>query len=356
MSSYLTCLCGGIKTPFVSDPSSHLPIPTSLCHCNPCRQASGALWGAFPSRGFAKPPDEVLNACTHYASLGPTGLQRYFCSRCGTQICIQDAKDGQWHGCSGAIETEGSPAICDRVKITGHIFATDPLDGGILAERPGLAKLRYGEEQAKDVPCYSQWSHGETIPYSAVKELAEKSSSVSKPEEGEWLHAKCHCGGTDLRIRRANYAQDDQGVKPDHMAPEKDKYVAYLCACRSCRLGNGVATFQPWTSVPPANVVVTSTGKNVVFGRPAMDNGANQGTTLKQFWSSKNVCWSFCGTCGASIFYWHDGRPDVVDVAVGILRAEEGTLAKNWLGWKWDDIGYHEEVVDQELYRAIVGK
>ena len=55
---------------------------------------------------------------------------------------------------------------------------------------------------------------------------------------------------------------------------------------------------------------------------------------LKSFKSSEGVTRYHCGRCGATIFYWADRRPQVVDVAVGILRAPSGARAEDWLDWR----------------------
>jgi hypothetical protein len=77
--------------------------------------------------------------------------------------------------------------------------------------------------------------------------------------------------------------------------------------------------------------------------------------TLKHHWSSPDTCRSFCGKCGATISYWCNKRPDGLDLAVGILRGEEGSMARRWLQWERGQCSFHEECIDRELCDAWLG-
>ena len=52
------------------------------------------------------------------------------------------------------------------------------------------------------------------------------------------------------------------------------------------------------------------------------------------------------------MYYWCGKRPDEVDIAVGILRSEEGSMARRWLEWEWGRCGFTEESIDEELCEA----
>jgi hypothetical protein len=41
-----------------------------------------------------------------------------------------------------------------------------------------------------------------------------------------------------------------------------------------------------------------------------------------------------------------------LDVAVGILRSEEGSMARRWLDWEWGRCGFEEECIDREMCEA----
>jgi len=67
------------------------------------------------------------------------------------------------------------------------------------------------------------------------------------------------------------------------------------------------------------------------------------------------VCRSFCSKCGATVAYWCGERPDEVDLASGILRGGEGSLAREWLEWVWGKCSFEEECVDREVGEAWKG-
>jgi hypothetical protein len=68
--------------------------------------------------------------------------------------------------------------------------------------------------------------------------------------------------------------------------------------------------------------------------------------TLRRFESSPGVDRQFCGACGASV-YWHcDGRPDLVDVCVGLLNSECGARAEDWLEWETGRVSFSEDAID----------
>jgi hypothetical protein len=113
----------------------------------------------------------------------------------------------------------------------------------------------------------------------------------------------------------------------------------------------------PWTTIPTANVFNANAASNadddklvpVIFGHSTSSPDVNQRLSLKHYWSSPERCWSFCGKCGATISYW---SPDHLDIAVGILRSEEGSMARRWLDWEWGHCGFAEECIDREVCEA----
>ena len=66
---------------------------------------------------------------------------------------------------------------------------------------------------------------------------------------------------------------------------------------------------------------------------------------LKCYKSSSNVTREFCGTCGATIFWRGDEkRGGLVDLSTGLLDAEDGVRAENWLHWFTGRVSFEEEV------------
>ena len=65
---------------------------------------------------------------------------------------------------------------------------------------------------------------------------------------------------------------------------------------------------------------------------------------LKAYQSSQGAVRHFCGGCGATVF-WRDATDSsVVDVSVGLSRADEGARAEKWLHWHKGRISFAEEV------------
>ena len=53
--------------------------------------------------------------------------------------------------------------------------------------------------------------------------------------------------------------------------------------------------------------------------------------------------------------YWCSQRPDELDLAVGILRADEGSMARRWLEWEWGRCSFADECIDREVCEAWLG-
>lgn len=44
-----------------------------------------------------------------------------------------------------------------------------------------------------------------------------------------------------------------------------------------------------------------------------------------------------------------------MDIAFGLLRADDGALAKSWFNWKTKKLYYPEDAVDKDLINTIQG-
>ncbi|CZR58068.1 uncharacterized protein PAC_07958 [Phialocephala subalpina] len=252
----------------------------------------------------------------------------------------------------------------DTVKVNLHKYVLDTIDGGLT---PLMLNL-----DDRQIPTWSAASQqSSNIPHDTILSLPRDSlKTLSPPKEDSYLQAKCHCGGVSLLVKRSNYTSNITADLPARYIPsDPAKWLSYFCACRSCRLSFGVS-LTPWLLVLPDHVFNanfptasdnTSSGNSdanlttVTFGRLATEPGANTGLTLKHRWSSPDTVRSFCGKCGATISYWCEKRPDELDLAVGILRAEEGSMARRWLEWKWGQCSSTEESIDREICDSWVG-
>ena len=75
------CLCGNVQ--FAANGE---PISTVNCHCDDCRQTTGAVFGTvlYFQRGDIE-IHGVLNAHTHKSERG-TEVQKRFCGNCGSTL------------------------------------------------------------------------------------------------------------------------------------------------------------------------------------------------------------------------------------------------------------------------------
>lgn len=354
---HLTCLCGSISEPGSLLSDQETPVYAEMCHCETCRYTTGAFSASF-SPLKSSPSATTLDKLQAYRSSNIA--TRYFCPTCGCSCVFYTAPRDQWYFMSGAIEhipaieTTAEPGNIFRVMRHAHIL--DTKDGGLA---PFLLQLA-----GRSVPTWA----GIPPPMSASQEAfdlshdkilsllsASSKSPAHPPQEDSYLTAACHCGGVNLQIKRANHAPEDQSLC--NYPPDTTKHPTYLCACRSCRLSTGVSLY-PWTLVNAENVfngkTLTSTDSpaRITFGFEASNPDANPGLSLKHYWSSHNTCRSFCERCGAAISYWCAQRPEELDITVGILRSDDGSMARKWLGWAWGECSFSEESTDMELYEA----
>ena len=76
---------------------------------------------------------------------------------------------------------------------------------------------------------------------------------------------------------------------------------------------------------------------------------------LTKYNTSPDVFRYFCNRCGATIFYLKDGR-DTIDVGVGLLLANSGARAEEWLIWeKYENcVAYQQDAIDPVLVQVLV--
>jgi hypothetical protein len=353
---HITCLCGKSKGT-VSVAAHSLPAETLLCHCNICRYTSGLLCVSYLT--LEAPPD-LKNRFTTYQSSAK--MERRFCSVCGSHVFAYNSDLDEWYLAAGLIEMpdpniEG--ALMQTTKVVRHEFVADTRDGGLV---PCLETI-----QGRELDLFAQGPDEEPIsptsayPASTVAALHSGDEKQSDPSRsGDHLHASCHCGGVQFKLSRPNERSSQLSSPwPDLLVPyhsnspsndgdikwwlraNQTKYLAGTCACRPCRLAAGFA-IQTWAFVPKANIT-TRDGRALSFTLG----------TLEQFKSSPGVYREFCGRCGATVFWHCDERPDLIDVSVGLLRANEGSRAMKWLDWWMERVSFKEDAIDTELMDAL---
>jgi len=333
-SAILTCHCGAVKEPGTLLNCDHLPAETEFCHCDACRHSTGAAFGGgIP---LHHRPDSISKCAVYMSS---TKVTRHFCRRCGCHCFVQVQRDGSWWA-SGAIveQTAESKARreawpSDLLKATEHYYIGDTIDYKVPA--------RMAHMYDKDLPSYEADTEQPPL---GTDDIVERSHAPAAADYATQLTAQCHCGNVALEIQRP-CGEPSVPFVPTATRP-KDKYLAVFCACRSCRLTMGPASLCPWVYVPVANV--SAEGGPIAFGFDGCSLPA-----VHAYHSSDEVMRCFCKMCGASVFYWNASRPHIVDIAVGLLRAAEGSSASTWLRWH-DEIVNGEERVDRSIAAALV--
>ncbi len=334
----IACACGSITGHFHIQ-SSLLPIPIDFCHCDTCRHVSGQLC----LQEFALPQSSgssltVTGELAAYKTSDP--LTRFFCGKCGASIYIDDSETGVDFISSGVVDkSEGI------LSFQEHIFVGDTKDGGI--------------SNWIDGPSWTGWNEKSDL-WKPASNLAAEERSERTGGEDEVLKCYCHCRGVQFNITRPK--RDSSQVSfpvPDVLIPfhsrspqtnpdstwwlraNGKKYLAGTCACNSCRLTTG-ADIQTWAFVPKSNIRQLD-GKELDYSMG----------TLKRYQHSKRAYRDFCGTCGATVFWHCDERPGIVDVSAGLLDAEEGARAENWLEWATERVSFEECAQNKTLVSSV---
>ena len=360
----ISCLCGSISLPL----KTTLPAPTELCHCSACRHTTGALCTGFVNLESAPPP-AVVEKCTIYHTSKTQA--RYFCSTCGTKLFVHPHSEREPDG-TVKKRTDEDKAWCvlgsavdppeasrdDVLLVEKHEWLADATDAGLA---PFMSKLG-----GRDIPCF-ETKENEVSAADLDERLKTFGKDLLPPAPDGTLKAECRCGGVSLLIQRANHTERSVS-QLDRFIPKNsngnalnDKHIAMTCVCRYCRLHTGTS-LAPWVYIPPVQIINPQTSKPVVQHRAALPpdpkvvntaaQSANIGLTLKHYWSSPDCCRSFCSHCGAAVFYTVDRRQEVVNIAAGLLRAEEGVMARRWLSWQWGRVSWKDEATDQEIMKA----
>ena len=344
----ITCLCGAAHQDvdgIVSSSGQDGPDVIKLCHCDDCRHSTGLLCASYVR---IAEPSSLTGLAAHISGVaGGEKITRYFCRTCGCHVfrCTEkDGDKGTWEVATGVIAAaEGDRGgQSSGLPKTEHVHVEDTKDGGLA-------------------PWLGAGDHMKSDP---------NPSEISTPAAGDdVLPAECHCGNVKFHLTRPNEASTHPRSQfPDLMiayhegspiTPNPDnvkwwlragstKYLAGTCTCRSCRLISGFEV-QTWTFVPRPNILFhVSSGHADAEGTVPLDFGTLPRGILQGYESSPGVLREFCPVCGATVF-WHDKwRPDVIDVSVGLLRAESGARAEGWLDWWKGRVSFVE---DAELDR-----
>jgi hypothetical protein len=342
-NSTITCHCGAVNFNVLLQ----LPATSELCHCNPCRQTSGGLYEGFVPL-TQPPPASALEHCTVYPSRHDH--DRYFCTTCGTKTFIRVHRSGEeeyWTCISGAVDPpKGTENV---LKIETNKWVSDTGDGGLapfMTELGGRQIVSYEEAERE----------GKELTSSDLMKMTESANSLPPLSKDAMLTAECRCGGVSLRIKRADHTDPSIPMPERYIPADKTKYVGRACVCRDCRLHQGVSLAH-WLYLPYASVINPHTNQPVAHRAAAtMPEGqaANKGLNLTHYLGSaeRGAYRAFCSTCGASVLYDFDDRPHITNIAAGLIRAEEGVMARRWVSWEWGGTSWKENYVDREIRDA----
>ncbi|KAI1366496.1 Mss4-like protein [Xylaria arbuscula] len=338
------CLCKAHRFT-AAVPRSALPLSASYCHCDSCRWLTGALYSTYvPWPGS-------------YEAIRASSLRRYkfsesitalSCGVCSGNLFAETAADSDkpsYGVVTGALTNLAEP---DLLKISHHIFVGDTKDGGVTpwlcdanpdGTRPQLWSTHRGQSEEYSSTDHTHWP----LP----------STDASPPEE---TPVRCHCGGVDLVLRNPIpvFAGQDRASLPGFVDPESNKLLGLFDCCDSCRMSSGVDIFH-WTfvlpehlafpspnktesskssSLPPSSFPKSSIELKTAISAPSETRDPRWGT-LTFYSSSPDVQRYFCSRCSASVFYAADGRPEVLDLAIGLLHSENGSRAEDLVSWEF---------------------
>ncbi|KAK7041717.1 hypothetical protein VNI00_009006 [Paramarasmius palmivorus] len=262
-------------------------------------------------------------------------MRLYFCGTCSTPMFwgMEGRKEvtvfsGTLENIALGSDTKGSNGML--IRFDASEFVDDTLDGGVSEwlKCPNVdgskAKRFKGSPGGEEVPDGHAWPRVET-------------------KGSDTVPIRCHCKGVNLSLHKGNYQEKPEAELPWFVDPATRKRMAWFDACDSCRLALGV-DLAAWTRAELKDI--SALCSNTTELRQLVDEKDPAIGTLAYYTSSPNVQRYFCSECSACVFYAVDDRPDVVDVAIGVLVAEGGARAEGNLNWKIRRIEFAEDVKD----------
>jgi hypothetical protein len=291
---------------------------------------TGALY-AIDLRWPLAPKDVDVTGLKAF-QFGPN-IGLLFCATCSSPMFFDVKKENDHY--LGIFTGTLTNEALDLVKFAKHIFVDDTLDGG------ASVWLRHNADGSEP----ERLKHYDGV-LSQDWPLSTKLTGYEGKREDS-VAIRCKCKGVDLVLHRGDYSDTKQDELPYNIDPKTHKFSASFCGCDSCRLQSGIDVFN-WTF---------SELKNISFGS---SNNAfpTSGLELKQLVDAKDPAFGtltyyssradvqryFCSNCSACIFYAVDDRPNLFDIAVGVLEASDGARAEGMLSWPFGaPISYRED-------------
>lgn len=331
---------------------------------------------------------------------------RLFCATCGCHVfrrlesrlaaatsdnaLITSGADERWAVATGVIIglDETREQVHDRdgslIEYAKHINTASTKDGGL-----SQFIRRVGNSQELDVVEDVTSLSGDSL---TPEQEKPGDSADHVKERGDILNASCRCKAVEFHVTRPNTtSQLPRSNFPDLMIPyhtgspkiknpedvkwwlrpafsldadehkaqssqngEARRYLAGTCACRSCRLTLGFE-IQSWAFIPRANIFFHIRGDHTDLSNSEPDAGKDTQEVvpldletlstgiLRSYESSASVRREFCSRCGATVFWRDRWRPELMDVSVGLLNADEGATAETWLDWWTERVSFAED-------------
>lgn len=236
----------------------------------------------------------------------------------------------------------GEPEV---VKWADMGFVCDTQDGG------ASQWLKNINVSGPALKCFKSETRGEAAEELADDWQLQPQRLDASREKQDAVSIRCKCQGVHFVFHRNDY----EGVKDEDLTwnvdPKTRKIKVEFCGCDSCRLQGGTDVCY-WTfsdmrniSFPGDTTIDKGDFPSHKDGLTAMvDEHDPRIGTLTYYKSSPDVCRYFCGTCSATIFYATNKRPQLIDIAVGVLEAKDGARAESMLWWTYErGVGFKED-------------
>lgn len=359
------------------DVRDHLPLRNYGANC-PRRRSNEPRYLSLQSVPTQHRPALCLVHAPHERAT-PGWSEDIRCGTCGCHVfrrwqrIADDREELEWAVATGTIsqrseddkDSRGSTEEGARVtepQYTRHINAAGTRDGGLSTWLPRWNGNGTGTgTEIED-------GHGALDAEDDDADTTTKISVERHDTQQDILKASCHCGKVKFHVTRPNAAsQHPRSNYPDLIIPyhtasprianleddkwwlvttsdsqEATRYLAGTCACQSCRLTSGFE-IQTWAFVLRANIYFHPPPGSDAHDTIPLDFARLPDGLLQSYESSEGVLREFCPRCGATVF-WHDkGRPDLVDVSVGLLDAVGGSRVESWLWWWRDRVSFAED-------------
>lgn len=214
------------------------------------------------------------------------------------------------------------------IRLNKHIFVGDTLDGG------ASVWFRHPNPDGEEIPRYREYTGD--LPWDWPHTSTDDKSQQQKQDS---VPLWCHCKGVQLRLHPGDYASKERSELPWFIDPNTNKRLASFDVCDSCRLQFTVDVVN-WTFTDMKHISHPDGGvfpKSAPELKAAVDAGDPAVGSLAYYESSPDVQRFFCKTCCAVVFYACDDRPEIVDIAIGLLEAPDGARAESILSWTYGD-------------------